>query len=84
MLNARIQFGGRVLLSFLLTLLAGLIIASATGKFADSWPSLGVVAPELRDSLLLALFCGLFFLKVCIGPSPPQQWSPSFKLLTRA
>jgi hypothetical protein len=47
--NTRIQSGGRVLLSFLLTLLAGLIIVSATEKFANSWPNLGVVAPEQSE-----------------------------------
>jgi protein O-mannosyl-transferase len=74
------NMGGRFLLSFLLTLLAGLIIVSATGEFANSWPSLGVVAPELRDSLLLSIFCGLFFLKVCIGPDSPQQSTSSSRI----
>jgi Dolichyl-phosphate-mannose-protein mannosyltransferase len=78
--NARNQFAGRFLLSFLLTLLAGLLIVSATGKFSSAWPSLWVVAPEIRDSLLLSIFCGILFLKVCIGPHSPQQWTPSFAL----
>ena len=47
--NIRIQFGGRVLLSFLSTILTGLIIVSATRKFANSWPRLGVVAPEQSE-----------------------------------
>ena len=74
------NMGGRFLLNLLLTLLAGLLIISATGKVSISWPSLWLVAPEIRDSLLLSIFFGLFFLKVCIGPNPPQQWTPSFWL----
>jgi hypothetical protein len=57
-----------VLLSFLLTLLAGLMIVSAAGELSSSWPSLGGVSPELRDSLLLSIFFGLLFLKVWSGP----------------
>lgn len=72
--------GGRFLLSLLLTLLAGLLIVSATGKFSISWLSLWVVAPAIRDSLILSIFCGLFFLRVCIGPNLPQERTPFFKL----
>jgi hypothetical protein len=71
--NIRIQSGGRVLLSFLLTLLAGLMIVSAAGELSSSWPSLGGVSPELRDSLLLSIFFGLLFLKVWSSPGSPQQ-----------
>jgi protein O-mannosyl-transferase len=78
--DIRIQSGGRVLLSLVLTLLTGLIIISATGKVPSSWPGLGGGSPELRDSLLLAIFLGLFFLKVWIGPDSSQQPTPSFKL----
>jgi hypothetical protein len=78
--NIRIQSGGRVLLSVLLTLLTGLIIISATGKLSTSWPGLGGIAPELRDSILLSIFFGLLSLKVWIGPHPSRQPTPSFKL----
>jgi hypothetical protein len=78
--NIRIQCGGRVLLSVLLILLTGLIIISATGKLPSSWPGLGSVAPELRDSLLLSIFFGRFFLKVWIGPHSSRQPTPSFNL----
>jgi protein O-mannosyl-transferase len=72
--------GGRFLLNLLLTLLVGLLIVSATGKVSSSWPGLGGVVPELRDSLLLSMFFGLFFLKIWIGPHAPWQPTPSFKL----
>src|SRR5262245_44260571 len=72
--------GGRFLLILLLTLLAGLLIVSATGKFSISWPSLWVVAPEIRDSFVLSIFCLLLFLKAGIGPYLPQQQTPSFRL----
>jgi protein O-mannosyl-transferase len=78
--NIRIQSGGRVLLSVLLTLLTGLIIISATGNLSSSWPGLGDVAPELRDSLLLSIFFALFFLKAWIGLDSPQQPTSSSRL----
>jgi hypothetical protein len=77
--NIRIQAGGGVLLSVLLSLLTGLIIISATGKVSSAWPGLGGIAPELRDSLLLSIFFGLLFLKVWIGPHSSRQPTPSFK-----
>jgi hypothetical protein len=78
--SSRIQSGGRVLLSAVLTLLTGLIIISATGELPSSWPGLGGIAPELRDSLILSIFFGLFFLKVWIGSDSPQHPTPSFNL----
>ena len=78
--KTRNQLGGRFLLSLSLTLMAGLLIVSATGKLSNSWLSPWVVAPETRDALLLAIFCGLLFLKVCTGPNSPQERAPTHGL----
>jgi hypothetical protein len=76
----RSQLGGRFLLTLSLTLMAGLLIVSATGKLSHLWLSPGVVAPETRDALLLAIFCGLLFLKVCTGPIAPPERAPAHGL----
>jgi hypothetical protein len=52
-------------------------MVSATGKLSNSWLSPWVVAPETRDALILAMFCGLLFLKVCTGPNSPQERAPA-------